>query len=367
MSNARAKAPAASAKGVSVTSKPGANQDIRNEHRLYRDRVRYLITGGAGFIGSHLVEALLDRGEEVTVLDNLATGRLDNLAHVEGRFEMVHGSVLDALLVDDLVSSNDVVVHLAAAVGVRLIVEKPLHSLITNIRGSETVLEAAHRYRRKVLITSTSEIYGKNMDGPFKEDDDRVLGSTKVSRWGYSTSKAVDEILAFAYHRERGLPTVVVRLFNTVGPRQSPAYGMVVPRFVTQALAGEPLTVHGDGGQSRCFCHVEDVVRGLIGLLDEPRAEGDVFNLGSTEEITILELAERVIELTGSSSEVKLIPYEVAWEEGFEDMRRRVPDISRVRGLTGWEPRMSLAQTIADVGDSFRRLGKISPSSLSLG
>lgn len=291
----------------------------------------------------------------MTVLDNLATGRVENLESIAGRFQMVHGSVLDALLVDDLVADSDVVVHLAAAVGVRLIVEKPLHSLITNIRGSETVLEAAHRYRRKVLITSTSEIYGKNTDGPFKEDDDRVLGSTRVSRWGYSTSKAVDEILAFAYHRERGLPTVVVRLFNTVGPRQSPAYGMVLPRFIEQALAGEPLTVHGDGGQSRCFCHVEDVVRGLIDLLEEPRAEGDVFNLGSTEEVTILELAQRVIDLTGSSSEIKLVPYEEAWEAGFEDMRRRVPDTSKVRSLIGWEPRLRLDRTILSVQESWTR------------
>ena len=311
--------------------------------------MRYLVTGGAGFIGSHLVEALIERGDEVTVIDNLATGDLSNLSSVEGRFRMVHGSVLDALLVDDLVADADVVVHLAAAVGVKLIVEKPLHSLITNIRGSETVLEAAHRYRRKVLIASTSEIYGKNDNAPFKEDDDRVLGSTKVNRWGYSTSKAVDEILAFAYYRERGLPTIVVRLFNTVGPRQSPAYGMVIPRFVEQALAGEPLTVYGDGGQSRCFCDVSDVVRALLGLMDEPKAIGDVFNVGSTEEVTIAQLASRVIEATGSSSEVRLIPYEEAWEQGFEDMRRRVPDIAKIRDLTGWTPALLLDQIIENV------------------
>ena len=311
--------------------------------------MRYLVTGGAGFIGSHLVEALVGRDDTVTVLDNLATGDLSNLASADGRFRMVHGSVLDALLVDDLVADTDVVVHLAAAVGVRLIVEKPLHSLITNIRGSETVLEAAHRYRRKVLIASTSEIYGKNDKAPFQEDDDRVLGSTKINRWGYSTSKAVDEILAFAYYRERGLPTVVVRLFNTVGERQSSAYGMVIPRFVDQALSGAPLTVYGDGGQSRCFCDVSDVVRALMGLLDEPRATGDVFNVGSTEEVTILELAKRVIDIAGTSSEVKFIPYAEAWEEGFEDMRRRVPDISKVDRLIGWTPEKTLDQIIGNV------------------
>ena len=311
--------------------------------------MRYLVTGGAGFIGSHLVEALVARGDQVTVLDNLSTGGASNLAAVEGRYRMVHGSVLDALLVDDLVAEADVVVHLAAAVGVRLIVEKPLHSLITNIRGSETVLEAAHRYRRKVLIASTSEIYGKNDKAPFREDDDRVLGSTKVNRWGYSTSKAVDEILAFAYYRERGLPTIVVRLFNTVGPRQSPAYGMVIPRFVDQALAGEPLTVYGDGGQSRCFCDVSDVVRAMVGLLEETAAIGDVFNVGSTEEVTIADLAHRVIEITGSSSDVKLIPYEEAWEQGFEDMRRRVPDIGKINDLLGWAPERSLDEIIENV------------------
>jgi UDP-glucose 4-epimerase len=316
--------------------------------------MRYLVTGGAGFIGSHLVEALVARGDQVTVLDNLSTGDASNLAAVEGRYRMVHGSVLDALLVDDLVAEADVVIHLAAAVGVRLIVEKPLHSLITNIRGSETVMEAAHRYRRKVMIASTSEIYGKNENAPFKEDDDRVLGSTKVNRWGYSTSKAVDEILAFAYYRERNLPTIVVRLFNTVGPRQSPAYGMVIPRFVDQALKGEPLTVYGDGGQSRCFCHVSDVVRALSSLLDDPRAIGDVFNVGSTEEVTIAELARRVIEVTGSSSDVRFIPYDEAWEEGFEDMRRRVPDIGKVNELLGWTPRLTLDQIIESVASTVR-------------
>ena len=275
--------------------------------------MRYLVTGGAGFIGSHVCDALLERGDSVVVLDNLSTGMTNNIDHIRDKIVFRQGSVLDPLLVDELVEQVDVVVHLAAAVGVRLIVEKPLRSFITNIKGSENVLEAAHRWRRKVLLASTSEIYGKNKEGPFKEDDDRVLGDNKISRWGYSTSKAVDEILAFAYHRERGLPTVVARLFNTVGPRQTGTYGMVLPRFVEQALAGLPLTVHSDGQQSRCFCHVKDVVRALLLLLDDPAAEGDVFNVGSQEEITILGLAERVIQHTGSSSSVDKIPYDVAF------------------------------------------------------
>jgi UDP-glucose 4-epimerase len=311
--------------------------------------VRYLITGGAGFIGSHLADALLESDNSVTVLDNFSTGAQANLEHLSGRMRVVHGSVLDALLVDELVETTDVVVHLAAAVGVRLIVENPLRSFITNIRGSETVLEAAHRYRKKVLLASTSEVYGKGSQAAFEEDGDRVLGSNKVSRWGYSTSKAVDEILAFAYHRERGLPTVVVRLFNTVGPRQSAAYGMVIPRLVEQALAGEPLTVYGDGQQSRCFCHVADVVRALLLLLEESTAEGDVFNVGSTEEITILELARMVVEMTGSSSEIRTIPYSEAYEEGFEDMRRRVPSIAKIQGAVGWTPSVGLKDIIKDV------------------
>src|SRR5918999_5320504 len=310
---------------------------------------RYLVTGGAGFIGSHMVEALLARGDDVTILDNLSTGEAANLEPVGSRVRFVHGSVIDALLVDELVSESDVVVHLAAAVGVQLVVDRPLHSLLTNIRGSEIVLEAAHRYRRKVLMASTSEIYGKNQHGPFREDDDRVLGSNKVSRWGYATSKAVDEILSFAYHRERGLPTVVVRLFNTVGPRQSGAYGMVLPRLVDQALLGQPLTVFGDGKQSRCFCHVADVVRAFLLLLDEPRAEGEVFNIGSAEEVTVLELAERMRHFAGSSSPIRLVSYEDAYGEGFEDMRRRIPDTTRARELVGWEPGYSLDQIITEV------------------
>jgi len=313
--------------------------------------MRYLITGGAGFIGSHLADALVGAGHEVVALDNLSTGRATNIAHLDGhpRFRFVHGSVLDEVLVDDLVRGADVVVHLAAAVGVQLIVRHPLRSLMTNIRGTEVVLGAAHRYRVKALLASTSEIYGKNGKGPLREDDDRVIGSPGVARWAYSTAKAVDEILAYAYHKERGLPTVVVRMFNTVGPRQTGAYGMVLPRFAQQAVRGEALTVYGDGTQTRCFCHVEDVVRAMLGLLEEPRAEGDVFNIGTTEEVSILELARRVIEAAESASEVRLVPYEEAYEEGFEDMLRRVPDISKIRAITGWEPRYKLNEIIAQV------------------
>lgn len=318
-------------------------------------RACYLVTGGAGFVGSHLVEALSDEGQQVTVLDNLSTGRESNLSGLPSdQVRFVQGSVLDPLLVDTLVSQSDVVVHLAAAVGVRLVVERPLHSFSTNIKGSEIVLEAAHRYRRKVLVASTSEIYGKNEQSPFSEDGDRILGNPKVARWWYSTSKAVDEILAFGYYREKGLPSIVARLFNTVGPRQTGAYGMVLPTFVSQAMAGAPLTVFGDGEQSRCFCHVEDVVRALIGLLNDTRAEGDVFNVGATEEITILELAEKVIDVTGSKSSIRLIPYHQAYGEGFEDMQRRVPNTTKINHLIGWKPEKQLDDIITDVVEHLR-------------
>ncbi|MEV4247596.1 NAD-dependent epimerase/dehydratase family protein [Streptosporangium canum] len=310
----------------------------------------YLITGGSGFVGSHLTDALLARGDSVVILDNLSTGRSANLAHLAGnpRLRVVHGSVLDELMVDELVHRCDVVVHLAAAVGVKLIVAQPLRSLTTNIRGSEIVIEAAHRYRRKILLTSTSEIYGKNSGGPLTETSDRILGSPAVVRWAYSTAKAVDEILANAYHKERDLPTIVVRLFNTVGPRQSPAYGMVIPRLVRQAVSGLPLTVFGDGTQTRCFAHVRDVIEALLRLLDHDGAVGQTFNVGSSEEVSILELAKLIAELTGTTSGVDLIPYAEAYEEGFEDMARRVPDTRKLRELTGWVPRRSLDDVLAE-------------------
>ena len=313
-------------------------------------RRSYLVTGGAGFIGSHLVEALLERGEMVVAFDNLSTGRLRNLDHLghHPNLRFVHGSVLDELAVDELMHKCDVVVHLAAAVGVKLIVEEPLRSFTTNIRGSEIVIESAFRHRRPILLTSTSEIYGKNTAVPLKEEDDRVLGTPSVARWAYSTAKAVDEILANAYHRERGLPTTVVRLFNTVGPRQSPAYGMVVPRLVRQAVAGQPLTIHGDGSQSRCFCHVSDVVRALLGLLDDPRAVGGTFNVGSQEEVSILGLAERILAKTGTSSRIQLVPYELAYPAGFEDMQRRLPSIDKIRNLIGWHPTHTLDDILTE-------------------
>jgi len=310
-----------------------------------------LITGGAGFIGSHLAEALLGRGDHVVALDNLSTGRLANLdaAGTHPNFRFIQGSILDSMVVDEAVHECDAVVHLAAAVGVKLIVEQALRSFTTNIQGSETVLEAARRYRRPVLVASTSEVYGKNNSGPLTETMDRVLGPTSVARWSYSTAKAVEEILAFLYHRERGLPSVVARFFNTVGPRQSPAYGMVIPRLVRQALAGEPITVHGDGQQSRTFCHVSDTVEAVLGLLDEPAAVGEPFNIGGTREITVLALAELIRERTGSSSPIELIPYEQAYAKGFEDMRRRVPDTTKLRELIGWQARRSLEEILDDV------------------
>ena len=310
-----------------------------------------LITGGSGFIGSHLADHLIAGGNAVIALDNLSTGRYENVAHLDGRpeFEFVRGSILNADLLDDLVSRVDTIFHLAAAVGVQLIVEKPLQSLATNIRGSELVFEKAHKYGVRVLVTSTSEIYGKNTSDRLGEDDDRILGSPLKSRWSYSEAKAIDEILAYTYWKERGLATVIVRLFNTVGPRQSGHYGMVIPRFVSQALAGEPLTVYGDGRQTRCFSYVGDIVQALVALIEEPRAYGRVFNLGGDEEISMRELAHLVIELADSTSEVHTIPYEEAYEAGFEDMPRRVPDTTRARALVGFESSLGLNEIIKTV------------------
>lgn len=319
--------------------------------------MRVLVTGGAGFIGSHLIDVLLERGDTVIALDNLTTGRHDNVRHHIGdpRFEFVLGSILNADLVDDMVSRSDVIFHLAAAVGVKLIVEQPLESLLTNIRGSEIVLEKAHKHGRKVLVTSTSEIYGKNTNVPLKEDGDRLLGSPLVGRWSYSTSKAVDEILAYAYHSTKGLPTVIVRLFNTVGPRQSPEYGMVIPRFIEAALANKDLIVHGDGSQSRCFAYVADIVPALLTLMESREAEGQAINLGSNEEISINDLAELVIELTNSRSKIRHVPYDEVYESGFEDMPRRVPDVSRAQKLIGFEPKTTLREIVELMIIEFQR------------
>ncbi|MFD9219679.1 NAD-dependent epimerase/dehydratase family protein [Streptomyces sp. NPDC060064] len=314
------------------------------------DRPKYLVTGGAGFIGSHLVDALLARGEPVVALDDLSTGRLENLAHAreQGNFQFIHGSVLDAPLVDDLVRACDCVVHLAAAVGVKLIVEQPLNSFTINTKGTETVIGSAHRYGRRVILASTSEIYGKNSSGPLNETSDRILGSPSVPRWSYSTAKAVDEILAELYRREYGLRATIVRFFNTVGPRQSPAYGMVIPRFARQSVRGEHLTVYGTGQQSRCFLHVADVVEALLSLIDLPDSVGETFNVGSDEEISILDLAERIIACAESTSSVHRLSYSEAYGPGFEDMERRVPDTTKLRAFTGWQPQRNLDDVLAD-------------------
>jgi UDP-glucose 4-epimerase len=315
--------------------------------------VKALITGGAGFIGSHLADLLLEQGHSVIALDNLSTGQHRNVEHLLGRtdFEFVLGSILNADLVDDCVSRSDVVFHLAAAVGVNLIVEKPLESLATNIRGSEIVFEKAHKHGAKVLVTSTSEIYGKNTSDRLGEEDDRILGSPLKSRWSYSEAKAIEEILAYTYHRQKGLDTYIVRLFNTVGPRQTGHYGMVIPRFVSQAVRGEAVTVYGDGAQTRCFCYVGDVVKALLALVEHPEAVGRVFNIGGNDEISIDALAHRVIELAGSDSKVRYVPYEEAYEEGFEDMQRRVPDTTRARELIGFQPSAGLDDIIRMVVD----------------
>lgn len=313
--------------------------------------MHYLITGGAGFIGSNLADRLVSESHKVTALDNLSTGKYENVNHLNGNsnFQLVVGSILNENLVDKLVERCDAIFHLAAAVGVELIVKHPLESLTTNIKGSEIVLEMAYRYHKKVLITSTSEIYGKNANGPLKEDEDRILGSPLKSRWGYSTAKAVDEMLAYVYWKEKDVPTIIVRLFNTVGPRQSGAYGMVLPRFTKQALEGKDLTIYGPGNQSRCFLHVKDAIEALIKLMNNSNACGQVFNIGSQEEITIENLAKKVLEITGSRSKIIYIPYEEAYEEGFEDMERRVPDISKIHNLIGFKPTVDLNGIVKDV------------------
>ena len=344
-----------------------------------------LITGGAGFIGSHLAEALLAQGRRVIAVDNLSTGRIENIAglmerprrHSQDRamptgrprrhsqdqamptgrpeFQFVYESIQNETVMDRLVSECDVIYHLAAAVGVELIIKDPVNTIETNLNGTETVLRLARRYRRKVLIASTSEVYGKSDAIPFREDGDRVMGPTVKSRWSYAESKAMDEFLALAYHKQFGVPVVICRLFNTVGPRQTGMYGMVIPRLVQQAVSGQPLRVFGDGQQTRCFCNVKDTVRAVVGLASEPRAVGEIFNVGSRDEITILDLARRILARSGSQSEITLIPYDEAYEAGFEDMRRRVPDTSKIEALMGWQPTVSLDQTLDEVIAQFRQ------------
>jgi len=316
-------------------------------------QLRALITGGAGFIGSHLSEALLAAGHDVLVLDDLSTGSITNIAHLKTRrgFEYSIESVNNEPLLAELIDRSDVVFHLAAAVGVKLIVEQPVHTIENNVHGTEVVLKHANKKKKLVFIASTSEVYGKSDDVPFREDSDLVLGPTPKHRWAYACSKAIDEFLALAYWKERKLPVVIVRFFNTVGPRQTGTYGMVIPNFVRQALAGEPITVFGDGTQSRSFSHVRDIVGALIKLMAEPKAIGEVINIGNVEEVTMSDLAERVRRLSGSTSTIKRIPYDEAYESGFEDMPRRVPDLTKVKALIGYEPKYSLDDILLEVID----------------
>jgi UDP-glucose 4-epimerase len=311
--------------------------------------VKYLVTGGAGFIGSHLVENLIKRGDQVVILENFSTGVIDNLAAVEGKYKLETGSILDKSVVDRLVSQSDYVVHLAAILGVFNIVNNPLESLKTNLQGSEIVLEVADKYKKPFLLASTSEVYGKNSKVPLNEEDDRIIGHPLKSRWAYSEAKAVDESLAYFYYLENDLPVRIVRFFNTVGPRQLGHYGMVVPRFVSAALKNEPLSVYGSGDQIRCFCHVTDAVKALLLVMDSDKAVGQVFNVGNSSQISIMELAKKVIEITGSKSGIEKIAYEKAYPEGFEDMQRRVPDISKIKQVLGWEPEINLDQIIKDI------------------
>jgi UDP-glucose 4-epimerase len=313
--------------------------------------LRVLITGGAGFIGSHLADAYLERGDEVLVIDDLSTGTIENIRHLKNnpRFHYTIDSVHNQPVTAELVDQSDVVVHLAAAVGVKLIIESPVRTIETNVRGTEVVLALANKKKKRVMIASTSEVYGLSADVPFREDGNLVMGATTKGRWSYACSKAIDEFLALAYWREKKLPTTIVRLFNTVGPRQTGRYGMVIPTFVKQALAGRPITVYGDGKQTRCFGFVGDVVGALMKLMDRSDSVGQVYNIGSNEEISILQLAEKVKELTNSDSEIVFVPYDEAYEEGFEDMPRRVPDITKINQLVGFRPEMTLEGILQSV------------------
>jgi UDP-glucose 4-epimerase len=306
--------------------------------------MKILITGGAGFIGSHLAEKLIAQNNTVSIIDNLSTGKLSNISHLKGREDFSYSidSVLNKKTLEQLIKESDQIYHLAAAVGVKYIIDNPLLSLQTNIKGTENVLEFANKYKKKVLLASTSEIYGKSDAVPFKEEDNRILGSTHISRWSYSSAKAVDEFFALAFYREKKLPIVIVRCFNTVGPRQSGQYGMVLPKFVKNALLNHPLTIYGDGKQSRCFADVEDVVDGMIKLMHDKKAEGKIFNIGSTEEISIEELARRIKKMTNSKSKIEYIKYDDAYEEGFEDMQRRVPDLTKINKMINYVPRFKL-------------------------
>jgi UDP-glucose 4-epimerase len=319
---------------------------------------RALITGGAGFIGSHLAEALLDAGHEADIIDDLSTGSIDNITHLKGhpRFRYTIDTVTNEPLLAELIDRNDVVFHLAAAVGVKLIVERPVHTIETNVHGTEVVLKNANKKKKLVVVASTSEVYGKSVDVPFREDTDLVMGPTVKHRWAYACSKALDEFLALAYWKEKKLPVIIVRLFNTVGPRQTGQYGMVLPTFVRQALAGQPITVFGDGTQSRSFTYVGDVVECLLKLMEVPGAIGEVFNIGNGQEISILELAEKVKTMARSQSPIVFVPYDKAYESGFEDMPRRVPDITKIRRAVGYEPRVHLDEIIARVIDYFQKL-----------
>jgi UDP-glucose 4-epimerase len=320
--------------------------------------VRALITGGAGFIGSHLAEALLAAGHEVDVIDNLSTGSIRNIEHLKPnpKFNYSIDTITNEPLLAELIDRNDVVFHFAAAVGVKLIVEQPVHTIETNVHGTEVVLKHANKKKKLVFIASTSEVYGKSLDVPFREDADLVMGATVKHRWAYACSKAIDEFLALAYWKERDLPVVIVRFFNTVGPRQTGQYGMVLPSFVQQALAGKPITVFGDGTQQRSFTYIGDVVGCLMKLVNEKKAIGEVFNIGNGEEVSILRLAELVKAQTGSQSEIVFVPYDKAYEAGFEDMPRRVPDITKIRSLIGYEPKVQLDEIIARVIEYFRSL-----------
>jgi UDP-glucose 4-epimerase len=315
-----------------------------------------LITGGAGFIGSHLSEALLGLKHQVMIIDDLSTGRMENITpfRTNPGFSFAIETITNETVMDRLVSECDLIYHLAAAVGVDLIVNYPVEVIERNILGTEAVLRLANRYRKPVFLASTSEIYGKSEQVPFSEEDDRLLGPTTKSRWSYSSSKAVDEFLGLSYYKEKGLPVIIGRFFNTIGPRQTGQYGMVVPRFVRRALDGEPLTVFGDGEQSRCFAYVTDVVGAVIALLDHSEAVGEIYNIGNDVEITINELAKRVLSVTGSSSSIEHIPYDRAYESGFEDMRRRIPDLSRIKKLTGYRPKIQLDEMIQNIAESMR-------------